>query len=162
LRFLYDISFGSYYTGPASAVGWHFDDIAITNAEQLATPVTNAIGSTSFLFTAPQSGNYNLQARGVIFTDFPLDWGPVKQVTALNSPVPIISINKITASNNQTKVDFTLQTGPFTTYKLLTATQVPGVWSTDTLAVLTTNSPGSFRFTTTPVGSVKFYRVQSP
>ncbi len=162
IRFNYDIAIGSYYVGADSITGWHFDDITITNAEQLATPVTNAIAGTNFQFNPPQVGNYNLQARGVIFSDFPLDWGPVKQVAAVTSSVPVISINKITLSNNQTKVDFTLQAGSASTYKLLTAPQITGNWTTDTLAVLTTNSPGSFRFTTTPSGGARFYRVQTP
>jgi hypothetical protein len=162
LRFNYDIGCCSYYIGADSITGWHFDDITINNAEQLLTPVTNAIAGANFQFNPPQAGNYNLQARGVIFTDFPLDWGPVKQVTAVTSSVPLISINKISLSNNQTKVDFTLQSGSASTYKLLTAAQFNGSWSTDTLAVLTTNSPGSYRFTTTPSGSARFYRIQTP
>ena len=162
LRFLYDFISGTYYPGPPFQVGWHLDDISITNTEQLSTPVTNAIASTNFQFTPPQAGNYNLQARGVIFTDFPLDWGPAKQVAAVTSSVPVLSINKITLSNNQTKVDFMLQAGSASTYKLLTALQPTGTWTTDALAVLTTNSPGSYRFTTTPSGAVRFYRVQTP
>jgi hypothetical protein len=164
IRFLYDFVSGMYYgnPNPPSQIGWHFDDITITNAEQLLTPVTNAIANTNFQFNPPQAGNYNLQARGVIFTDFPLDWGPAKQVVAVTNLTPLISISKITVSNNQTKVDFTLQAGSATTYKLLTAPQLTGSWSTDTLAVLSTNSPGSYRFTTTPNGGVRFYRVQTP
>jgi hypothetical protein len=162
IRFNYDIGFGSYYVGADSFTGWHFDDITITNAEQLLLPVTNAIAGTAFQFNPPQTGNYNLEARGVIFTDFPLSWGPTKQVVAVTSAVPVISINKISLSNNQTRVDFTLQAGPVSTYKLLTALQPTGSWSTDTLAVLTTNSPGSYRFTTTSSGNVRFYRVQTP
>jgi hypothetical protein len=163
LRFVYDlISPFIYYSGPANIVGWHLDDITITNAEQLLTPVTNAIAGTNFQFNPPQAGNYNLQARGVIYGDFPLDWGPAKQVVAVTSSVPVLSINKITLSNNQTKVDFTLQAGAASTYKLLTAPQPTGTWATDTLAVLTTNSPGSYRFTTTPSGAMRFYRVKTP
>jgi hypothetical protein len=162
VRFNYDIAAGGYYVGADSFTGWHFDDITITNAEQLLTPVTNAIASTNFQFNPSQAGNYNLQARGVIFTDFPLDWGPVKQVAAVTNTSPLIAINKITVSNNQTKVDFTLQSGSASTYKLLTATQPSGIWSTDTFAVLTTNSPGSYRFTTTPTGNARFYRIQTP
>jgi len=163
LRFLYDVSSsGTYYSGPASIVGWHFDDITITNTEQLLTPVTNAVASTNFQFNPPLAANYNVQARGVIFTDFPLDWGPAKQVVAVTSASTVIAINKISVSNNQTKVDFTLQSGSASTYKLLTALQPFGTWSTDTLAVLTTNSPGSYRFTTTPSGNIRFYRIQTP
>ena len=123
--------------------------------------VINAIAGTNFQFNPPQAGNYNLQARGVIFTDFPLDLGPIKQVVAVSGG-PVISINKISLSNNQAKIDFTLQSGSASTYKLLAAPQPTGSWSTDTLAVLTTNSPGSYRFTTTPSGNVRFYRVQTP
>jgi hypothetical protein len=163
IRFNYDIGCcDPYYVGADSIVGWHFDDITITNAEQLLTPVTNSIATTNFQFNPPVAANYNLQARGIIFTDFPLDWGPAKQVLAVTSAVPIIAINKITVSNNLSKIDFTLQSGSASTYKLLTATQPFGAWSTDTVAVLTTNFPGSYRFTTTPAGNLRFYRVKTP
>jgi uncharacterized protein YkwD len=162
LRFNYDVGFGTYYPQAQADVGWHFDDITISNAEQLLTPVTNAIAGANFQFNPPQAGNYNLEARGVIFTDFPLDWGPTKQVLAVTTSGPVITINKISVSNNQTKVDFALQSGSAATYKLLTTTQPSGTWSTDTVAVLSTNAPGSYRFTTTPSNNVRFYRIQTP
>ncbi len=165
LRFNYDIPTSgviNYYPQVGPSVGWHFDNITISNSEQLLSLTTNNLANTNFQFNPPQAGNYNLQARGVIFNDFPLDWGPIKQVTAVANSGPIIQINKLTISNNQAKVDFTLQSGTANTYKLLTAASPPGPWSTDNVAVLTTNSPGSYRFTTTPAGPTRFYKIQTP
>jgi uncharacterized protein YkwD len=165
IRFNYDIPTSgtiSYYPYVGPTYGWHFDDIVITNCDQLLSPSTNIIAGTNFQFTPPQAGNYNLQARGVIFNDFPLDWGPIKPVTAVTIPGPVIQIGKLTISNNQARVDFALQSGTASTYKLLTAASLPGPWSTDNIAVLTTNSPGSYRFTTTPAGAKRFYKVQTP
>src|SRR5206468_3460163 len=120
LRFNYDApaSGQSYFPQVGSDIGWHFDDITITNAEQLLTPVTNGIASPNFQFNPPQAGNFNLEARGVIFADFPLSWGPTKQVVAITSAAPVIAINKLSVSNNQAKVDFSLQAGLASTYKL--------------------------------------------
>jgi uncharacterized protein YkwD len=165
LRFNYDVpTSGSitYYPNVGPMFGWHFDNITITNSEQLLATTTNSIAGASFQFNPPQAGNFNLQAQGVIFNDFPLDWGPIKQVVATTNTGPIIQIDKLTISSSQARVDFSLQSGTASTYKLLSAALPLGPWSTDSLAVLATNSPGSYRFTTTPNGAARFYKVQTP
>jgi hypothetical protein len=164
LRFNYDISFGSYYNQTGPQFGWHFDDILITNANQLVTPVTNSIAGTNFVFNPPAAGTYNLEARGVIFTDFPLDWGPTKQVVAISNSAPtVITINRIAVTNTQAQIDFTLASGSAASFKLQYANPIPGSWNTDAAAVLNTNVPGSsYRFNTTTSGNARFYRIQSP
>ena len=164
LRFNYDFASGSYYPGPAPDLGWHLDDIVITNADQLLALVTNNIAATSFLFNPPLAGSFNLEARALIFTDFPLDWGPTKQVVATVGTAPaVIDINKISVTNAQARLDFTLQSGSATSFKLLFANPLVGSWNTDAAAVLTTNVPGSsYRFTTAINGNARFYRILTP
>jgi hypothetical protein len=163
VRFLYDLGPGSYYTGPASVVGWHFDDVVIANADQISSPVVSTVSGTNFGFNPPQAGDYNLQVRALIFTDFPLDWGPIKAVTATTNAPTVMRITSTSYSNNQVRIDFTLQSGSASSFKLLYANQVPGSWSTDAVAVLSTLVPGSaYRFTTTPSGGMRYYRIQSP
>ncbi len=168
LRFNYAFLSGAnnswyYQTSINPPVGWFVDNIVITNTQQLINIVTNSTASTNFTFTPTVATNYNLEARALIFTEFPLDWGPTKQVTVISAP-PTILLNTPVITNSQIRLDFTLQSGSATTFKLLNADQVSGPWTTNASAVLTTNVPGSsFRFTTATNGGVtKFYRVQTP
>src|SRR5207249_5867061 len=62
---------------------WFFDEMLVTNANQLLVGTTNSTATTNFLFNPPGAGDYILQARALIFTEFPLAWGPAKEVSAL-------------------------------------------------------------------------------
>jgi hypothetical protein len=162
LRFNYDFSFGSYYSQTDNDVGWCIENVVITNSLQLVNQATNSTSSTNFVFTPAQPGNYLLQARGVIFTEFPIDWGQPKQVTALVASLPVVNLNSLTLSGNQVKINFTLTSGSASSFHLLQANQPGGAWATNATAVLTTNSPGAFQFATTKGSTVQFYRVQAP
>ena len=94
LRFNYDYPSGSYYTGSAPYVGWCLENIIVTNALQLVNQTTNATASTNFTFTPTLAGNYVLQVRGVIFTEFPTDLGTTKQVTAVTG-LPQLAITRL-------------------------------------------------------------------
>jgi hypothetical protein len=152
--------FSQTFTSPP--VGWFFDNIVVTNCEQLVNLATNATASTNFTFTPTQLGNFNLEARALLFTDFPLDWGPVKQVTVVSNAASTIVLNNIAVTNNQVQINFAVS-GPAATFKLLQANPVNGSWTTNGSAALTTNVPGSsYRFTTTNAAAIQFYRVQTP
>ena len=162
LRFNYDFSFGSYYSSIGANTGWCLENIIVTNAQQVLNQTTNATSSTNFIFTPTQTGNYLLEARGVIFTDFPLDLGTAKQVTAIVGS-PVITLQAPVISGNQVKINFTLASGPAATFHLLQANQLGAAWTTNASAMLTTNIPGSsFQFTTTNGTATRFYRVQTP
>ena len=136
------------------------DDITITNAERWAVISTNTVATTNFTFTPLQTTNYNLDVRAYICTEFPLGWGPVKNVAAVPAPL-VITMNQPVVSSGQVQLNFT--TTGFASFKLLQADQITGAWSTNATATLTTNVAGSsYRFTT-PVGpATRFYRVKSP
>jgi len=164
LRFNYNYTSGLYYIYPQGSfpIGWYLDDTTITNAELWTVQGTNATATTNFTFTPTQATNYNLQVRALIFTEFPLDWGPIKQVTAIVGP-PVVVLNRLALTNNQVWLNFTLQSGTAATFKLLQADQVTGPWTTNATAVLTTNVPDvSYRYTTIPGGAARFYRVKTP
>jgi hypothetical protein len=163
LRFNYDISSGSFFNQTDNDVGWCIENVVITNALQLVNQTTNSTTSTNLVFTPTQPGNYLLQARGVIFTEFPIDWGQAKQVTAMAASLPVVTLNNLTLSASQVKINFTLVTGAASSFHLLRANQPGGAWTTNATAVLTTNTPGgSFQFTTTRGSAEQFYRVQTP
>lgn len=162
IRFNYFFSTGGFYPGVDTWTGWHIDDIAISNAVQLVAAVTNNLAVTNFLFFPLQAADYALQARPLIYTDFPLDWSSIKAVTAVTLP-PVFRVGRIAVSNTVARIDFTVQSGTASSFKLLQAAQVGGPWSTNSAAVLTTNAPGSqYRFTATVGAAPGFYRVQTP
>ncbi len=164
LRFSYTYTSGLYYLYPQGEfpIGWYLDDLVLTNAELWTVLGTNATASTNFTFAPSQAGDYDLAARGLIYTEFPLDWGPAKQVTAVVGP-PSFLLSRPVLTNNQVWINFTLQSGTARTFRLLQADQSTGPWITNAAAVLSTNVPGlSYRFTATPGGVARFYRVQTP
>jgi hypothetical protein len=123
---------------------------------------TNATSSTNFVFTPTQTGNYLLQAGGVIFNEFPLDLGTARQVTAVVGPT-VISLSNPILSGKQVTIPFSLQSGAAPGFHLLEADRLGTPWNTNASAVLITNVAGkSFQFTTTNGSAARFYRVQSP
>lgn len=163
LRFNYDYSSGGYYYYEIDPyVGWCIENVVVTNAQQLVNFATNSTVSTNFMFTPTQTGNYVLQARGLIFTEFPLDWGPAKQVNAIVGASSVITLSAPVVSDNQVQINFTVA-GSASTFELLQADQINGMWTTNTSASLTTLVSGSsYRFTTTSTAAARFYRVHSP
>jgi hypothetical protein len=166
LRFVYAYTAGLIFYNPQGglAVGWYLDDITLTNVEAWTVVSTNATATTNFTFNPSQATNYNLNVRAVIFTEFPLDWGPVKSVAArAGASLPVITLSKPVVTSGQILLDFNVTSGSSATFRLLQADQVSGPWVTNANATLTTNVPGSsYRFTTTVGPAVRFYRVQAP
>lgn len=162
LRFNYDfLPPYNYFIGASTYIGWSVENIVVTNTQQIISVTTNATATTNFTFTPTQTGNYYLHARGLIFTDFPLDFGTVKQVTAIVGP-PVITLNAPAISGGQVTLNFAVL-GTASTFKLLQADQLPGPWITNSSAVFTTNVPGSsYRFTATGGTATRFYRIQTP
>jgi hypothetical protein len=164
LRFNYDFASGNYnyYLGAEPYIGWCLENIVVTNAQQVVNLTTNATSSTNFVFSPSQAGNYLLEARGVIFTEFPTDLGAAKPVSAV-AGATIITLNSLTVSGSQVKIKFTLGSGTASSFHLLQENQLGGAWTTNGTAVLTTNAPGSsFQFTTTNGPAMRFYRVATP
>ena len=162
LRFNYDISSGSHFPQSTPGIGWALDNILVTNISQLVNLTTNATASTNFTFIPTQATNYNLQARALIFNQFPLDGGPIKQVAAMVGP-PVIALAAPIIAGSQVQLNFTVSSGPAATFHLLQADRLSGAWITNASALLTTNVPGSsYRFTTTNGPATRFYRIQTP
>jgi len=163
LRFNYAFTGGNYYPYADNFVGWCIQNIVVTNVEQVVNIVTTSTASTNFTFNPAQPGNYNLEAAPVLFTEFPLNFGPVKQVAAISNPTTTIVMNTPVLMNNQVLLNFTVSGGAAATFRLLETPQLNAPWVTNTSATFTTNVPGSsYRFTATNNASARFYRVQTP
>lgn len=162
LRFDYDFQSGSYYPQNYPDVGWCLEGITVANSQQLLSQVTNSTASTNFVFAPAQTGNYVLQARGVIFNQFPTDLGTAELVTAVTGPT-VISLNSLAVTGKQVRIQFSLASGTASGFHLLQASQLSGPWTTNPAAVLATNVPGSsYQFTATNSAAAGFYRVITP
>ena len=159
LRFNFAFTGGSYYPQSDNYIGWNIEDVVVTNIQQQAVTIIN---STNFTFMPAQTGNYILQAEPVIFSQFPLNFGPVKQVTVISNSTPVILMGQPTVANGIVQLPFTV-TCATATFHLLQANQLGAGWTTNSSAMLTTNIPdNSYRFTTTNGPAMQFYRVQTP
>jgi hypothetical protein len=166
LRFQYDYEdgpgntrFSQILTNPP--VGWFLDNITVSNTLALVALATNAVGGTNFFFAPPQRTNYQLQARAVIFNDFPLEWGPLKLVNAITSP-PVVVLARPVRNASQLQLGFNVSGGPASGFHLLQSASLPGTWVTNAAATLTTNVANrAFTFTTTNGPGNRFYRVQA-
>lgn len=163
LRFSYTytrpLTFFPVQPGP---VGWYLDDIVITNAEVWTVVASNRTATTNFTLSPPQATHYNLNVRPVMFGDYPLEWGPAKNVSAVVGTTTVISMSKPVISGGQVQLDFTVS-GSASTFTLLQADQLGALWTTNGSATLTTLVTGSsYRFTT-PIGpATRFFRVKTP
>ena len=88
VRFNYDYAGGLCYSQTSPNVGWCLENIVLTNAAQLVGFATNATVSTNSNFAPAGTGNWVLEARGVIFNQnqFGLDWSPAIELAAVNPP----------------------------------------------------------------------------
>ncbi|HTL55868.1 MAG TPA: CAP domain-containing protein [Candidatus Limnocylindrales bacterium] len=163
IRFAYLFQGGSYYPQTSTGIGFYFDNIAISNANQLLNPITTSIPSgTSFAFYPTNIVSYLLQVRAHINSRI-LNWGPALVVT-VGAALPALEVASTPSVNgNQVQIDFTVsnyRTGM--TFQLWKATAPSGTWTQDTSATLQTLTPNSkFRFTTSTGGASKtFYRIR--
>lgn len=160
LRWAYLFDSGSYYSGANPNTGWYLDDITLTNAEQVAGLIISKTDAPSFSFAAPLATNYMLQAAGVLFSEFPMEWGPTKLVAAVPPP-PTVVVGIPILTNRQAQINFRLSSGAATSFVLLESGNISGPWTTNKSAFITTNSTGqSFRFTTSTNGPTRFYQLR--
>ena len=165
LRFNYHYEIpGSYYGTTNAGTGWYLDDVVVTNTLEVVGSVTEHAATTNFLFKPSQSDAFILSARALIYDEFPLAWGPVKSVTAITSAPPIvITLRPPALTGSQVRIDFTLSSGSASGFSLLRASAASGPWTVDSAAVLSTNTPGAFRYTTSTGGVAgRFFRVRTP
>lgn len=93
VRFAYTVSTtGSAFpqTDPSVVAGWFIDNIALSNVQTVtAGSATRVASGNTFAFSPSSAGTFILQARGVLFGAFPLEWGPLAEVTATTGTGPV-------------------------------------------------------------------------
>ncbi len=167
LRFNYHLVLSgtyTYFNQTSTGVGWYLDDVTVANAAEGVAPQITGTATNSFAFNPAQAISYNLEVRAVLFSEFPVEWGPATTVAATTATVSaVIGLKNPSVAGGQVNLDFVLQSGAAATFRLLYANQLSGPWSVDSSAVLTTTIPGAaFRFTTALGGAARFYRVSTP
>jgi hypothetical protein len=87
-RFRY-VATGSAFINTTPEYGWAFDDVSLSGfAEVGATVATGAAPGTAFVVQAPAPGNYQAQARDILFGGFGNDWGPARDIEVLATAPP--------------------------------------------------------------------------
>lgn len=91
VRLVYSIGYGTAFVpAPDNAVGWFIDDLTLVNVQALvAGPATRVGDDTSFAFFPTVAGALGLQARGVLFGAYPMEWGPILPVNAVSGTVAL-------------------------------------------------------------------------
>jgi hypothetical protein len=89
LRFVFSVGFGiTFVPQPANTVGWFIDDISLTGVQSITSGAATRVASgNSFTLTPTSPGALGLQARGVLFDTYPMEWGAITQVNAVAGDV---------------------------------------------------------------------------
>lgn len=164
VRFAYELTGGSYFPQADADVGFCFDDIAVSNAEQLTDAVVTAIpAGTSFTLTPTNTSSQILRVRAHR-AGVPLPWGPSREVAVVTA-VPALQLAGPPALNGtQIQIEFTVANPvPGMTFELWRATDAGGPWSVDGGASFeTTISASRFQVTTSTGGATQMlYRVRA-
>jgi len=83
VRFVYEHKSGLAFTDTDPQVGWLFDEIAVSDAIAISNPQTSDhLATDAFTYSPSETGTFGLQAQGVLFEEYELEWGPVTEVSA--------------------------------------------------------------------------------
>lgn len=87
IQFGYEHVSGFAFNGTDTNNGWIFDDITLSGIESLSGTSTSTFlaDATSFDFTPAATGEHGLQAQGMLFGIYELEWGPTLKVNAVNA-----------------------------------------------------------------------------
>ena len=111
----------NYYYQIDNYVGWCLTNIVVTNVQQFVSAATNSTVSTNFTYTPVLTGSSIIAAAPVLFSQFPLNWGPFKQLTVMTNPVQAIVLGQPVLMNGQLQISFTIS-GAASTFHLLQTT----------------------------------------
>ena len=97
IRFAYTydaVNGGSLYYETSPGVGWSLNAISFTGVSTAAPGAPSAFeAGNSFSYTPPAAGAVALEARPVLFGNYPLPWGPLLGVTAAAPTGRLVNIS---------------------------------------------------------------------
>lgn len=113
VRFVYSYpGSGTYFPQTSSSVGWIIDNIELSGVEKATVVDTSeVVAGTHFDFSPAAPETYGVQAQGVLFGEYPLEWGPVLVANAAqgpppggNAPIINLSVRSNAGSGDQTLI----------------------------------------------------------
>jgi hypothetical protein len=162
-RFNYHYDSGAYLT-PSDFDGWYFDNVVFSGLQAVTASVVTAIGATNtFSVIPPATGDYQLEARGLVEGTWPLAWSRGKSIAAAAGPSFRFTGVPMLLGGGQVQLEFSISnyvTG--VTLQLDSTDRLDRPWTPETNAVLQVVSPQeNFRFQTKTTGTTgRFYRVR--
>lgn len=170
VRFVYHhVSGSNYYAWDPdinwqNGIGFYFEDVQFENV-QLLTDISfhGTDAATGAVFTPPVKGSYALAARGLLFGEYPLEWGTARLVTA-DGEAPLSVRFEHVPSATAGMLQTTILLTPSRPAAVITVERAPspgGPWATDAQAGVTTLQGGVRYQVSTPAGGAAgFIRVR--
>ncbi|MEN9677232.1 MAG: hypothetical protein RIS76_3128 [Verrucomicrobiota bacterium] len=166
VRFVYDYVFGEgYFPQTDVGIGFHLDDIAVSNAERVQDAVEASTDGTRFPFTPSALGDYLLEVQPRYFGEYFAGYGPSLRVTSVVPVLPLVLVvrSPVTAGDGRLSIEFSVMSGPMppaSDFRLQWSPTLDGAFGEVAVAPPATLAPGSFRFPPTQApGTTGFYRV---
>jgi hypothetical protein len=163
IRFVFEFVRGIYVSSTDLNVGWLFDDIQFTNAQEIVNSQISPVTGSTFPFHPEVIGDFSLQVRAKTGHDF-LDWGPALAVRSTSATGPAqLNLNLSSPTQGQLQLDVNIGAGAMpSTLVLESRSSFNAGWQSETVAFQSV-SPTQFRIALTPTtsGQAKFYRVRA-
>lgn len=159
VRFAYMFTGGSFFPQTDATVGYLVDDIAISDAQEVVSPVVTEIpGGTAFVFSPTNTTGCSFRVQAQIGTRW-LGFGPTKDYVVVPAPTVQLAARR-PPTGNQVQFDIGLTGGTAGRVMAESAPEIGGPYSPDPTAVLETITTGNeFRITAPLAGARRFYRV---
>jgi hypothetical protein len=169
LRFVYHYISGGMYVPWDPDLTWHngigfyledvaFEDVQILTGEQFH----QVLAPTPIAFTPAAPAKYVLAIRGLLFGQFPLEWGPTKQVTAVSGVGCTVEFSKAQVVGGQFQAALVLD--PPQTSPQITVERAPapvGPWQVEDAASVMIVEPGMrYRILCPATANEGFLRVR--
>lgn len=147
-----------------NGIGFYIENVSFTNVRILTNVVSHInVGSTEAAFSPTAPGPYALAARGLLYGEYPLEWGHALFVTADGSVPPLVRFTGApTLSGGSFAAEVELTPATEGAVLLVESAGSPaGPWTEDTEAVVTELDPGArYRISRPADGTARFLRVR--
>lgn len=170
IRFVYHYVLGNIYIPWDPEVTWHngigfyVENVSFQNVRILTDITTHESDlATGVVFRPPAAGSYALAARGLLFDEYPLEWGPAKLVAASGEAPLVVSFDDAPSTSSGT-FRATVVLSPTKPSAVLTVERSPsaaGPWSVDAQATVAPLQTGvRYQISTPATGNAAFMRVR--
>lgn len=170
VRFVYHYVPGNSYILWDPEVSWHngigfyVENVSFENVHVLTDISSHDTDAeTGVVFTPPVAGTYALAARGLLFGEYPLEWGPAKLVTASGEAPPTVTFEAVpSVVGGMFMASVGLSPAkPSVVLTVERAASAAGPWSVDAQASVTTLQAGArYQISRPASGDAGFIRLR--